>query len=277
MNDRASLFGLEGKVAVVLGGGGVLGAALAEGFGRAGAKVAVADLRLEAAEAVAKRLKAVDGDASAHRVDVLDEESLRACCEAIGERYGSIDILLSAAGGNVAEATTSPERSFFDLPRKAVEKVIALNLLGGAILPAQAFGRRMADNPEGGVLLLVSSMNALRPLTKICGYSASKAAVSNFTQWLAVHLAQEYSPNLRVNALAPGFFLTEQNRYLLLEQDGETLTARGRQIIEHTPMGRFGQPEDLVGTALWLASDASRFVTGIVVPVDGGFSAYSGV
>jgi NAD(P)-dependent dehydrogenase (short-subunit alcohol dehydrogenase family) len=174
-------------------------------------------------------------------------------------------------------ATTSPEQSFFDLPADAVQKVFDLNLTGGTIVPTQVFGKRMKDQSEGASIINISSMNALRPLTRIPGYSAAKAAVSNFTQWLSVHLAQEYSPKLRVNAIAPGFFLTEQNRFLLTEEGSGDLTPRGQTIIAHTPMGAFGKPEDLIGVATWLASDASGFVTGIVVPIDGGFSAFSGV
>jgi NAD(P)-dependent dehydrogenase (short-subunit alcohol dehydrogenase family) len=187
-----------------------------------------------------------------------------------------VDIMVSAAGGNLKEATTSDELSFFDLKLDALEKVIALNLFGGAILPAQVFGRTMAENPEGGSIINISSMNAFTPLTRIPGYSAAKAAVSNFTQWLSVHFAQEYNKNLRVNALAPGFFLTRQNHFLLLDAD-EKLTERGASIISHTPMSRFGNPEDLIGVCIWLAGDSSKFVTGIVVPIDGGFSAFSGV
>jgi NAD(P)-dependent dehydrogenase (short-subunit alcohol dehydrogenase family) len=159
----------------------------------------------------------------------------------------------------------------------ALEKVVNLNLFGGAVLPSQIFGKIMTANPDGGSIINVSSMNAFRPLTRIPGYSAAKAAVSNFTQWLAVYMAQAGYLNLRVNAIAPGFFLTEQNRFLLTEEKTGDLTQRGRKIMEHTPMGRFGSPEDLIGTVVWLASDAAKFVTGIVVPVDGVFSAYSGV
>ena len=174
-------------------------------------------------------------------------------------------------------ATTSPEQTFFQLPADALSKVFNLNILAGTIVPCQVFGERMKDNPEGGSIVNISSMSAFAPLTRVPGYSAAKAAVSNFTQWLAVHFAQEYTKKLRVNAIAPGFFLTEQNRFLLTDEKTGELTARGKTIIDHTPMGEFGKPEDLVGVSVWLASDASRFVTGIVVPIDGGFSAFSGV
>ena len=189
--------------------------------------------------------------------------------------FEEIDILVNCAGGNREDATTSEKLSFFDLPLSALEKVINLNLFGGAILPSQVFGKNMIKNKSASIIN-ISSMNALRPLTRIPGYSAAKAAVSNFTQWLAVHFAQEYNKNLRVNAIAPGFFLTAQNRFLLLDKD-ENLTPRGKTIIAHTPMGEFGRPEDLIGVCIWLAADASRFVTGTVIPIDGGFSAFSGV
>jgi NAD(P)-dependent dehydrogenase (short-subunit alcohol dehydrogenase family) len=193
-----------------------------------------------------------------------------------GERLRHLlDTLINAAGGNTASATTGPDRSFFDLPEEALRFVSDLNVLG-TMLPCQTFGRAMADRGRG-VILNVSSMNAFRPLTRIPAYSAAKAAVANFTQWLAVHMAQEYSSEIRVNAIAPGFFLTDQNRFLLTDGTTGELTARGASIIEHTPAGRFGQPEDLLGTMLWLLSPASSFVTGVVVPVDGGFSAFSGV
>jgi NAD(P)-dependent dehydrogenase (short-subunit alcohol dehydrogenase family) len=214
------------------------------------------------------------GEAIGVRCNVLDRESLETAAAKILDTYGRIDILINGAGGNVKEATTSKTLSFFDIPTDALRSVTELNLLG-TVLPSQVVGRHMADRGEG-VILNISSMNAFRPLTRGVGYSAAKAAINNFTQWLAVHLAQNYSPRLRVNALAPGFFETTQNRFLLRDESG-ALTPRGRQIIEHTPMARFGEPGDLLGTLVWLVSPASAFVTGVVVPVDGGFSAYSGV
>ena len=215
-------------------------------------------------------------DAKGYYIDVLDKDKIIKCQDRVLADLGRVDILVSAAGGNLKSATTSEELSFFDLPLDGLEKVIALNLFGGAILPAQVFGKTMAANEQGGSIINISSMNAIRPLTRIPGYSAAKAAVSNFTQWLAVHFAKEYNKNLRVNAIAPGFFLTTQNRFLLLDAD-EKLTERGRTIISHTPMGRFGYPQDLAGVVIWLASDASKFVSGTVIPIDGGFSAFSGV
>jgi NAD(P)-dependent dehydrogenase (short-subunit alcohol dehydrogenase family) len=238
----------------------------------AGAKVAVLDLRPEPAEALAAEL---GNEAIGLACDVLDKQSLQNAAHKVLAAFGRVDILVNGAGGNQPEATTGPAQSFFDLPGEATQQVLDLNLMG-TWLPCQVFGKSMADQKRG-VILNVSSMNALRPLTHIPAYSAAKAAVSNFTQWLAVHMAQEYSPRIRVNAIAPGFLLTEQNRFLLTDRDSGELSVRGQAIIAHTPMRRFGAPDDLLGTVLWLVSPASAFVTGIVVPVDGGFSAYSGV
>ncbi len=270
-----TLFGLPGKTVLITGGGGVLCGALSRALARAGARVAVLDRSLEAAQEVAHGIVTAGGTAIAVRCDVLDKPSLEAAAETVLAAFGRVDILVNGAGGNNPKATTGSELAFFDLPADAIQWVLNLNFLG-TLLPSQVFGRLMADQGEG-VILNVSSMNAFRPLTRIPAYSAAKAAVSNFTQWLAVHVAQEYSPRIRVNAIAPGFFLTEQNRFLLTDDECGELTPRGRTIIEHTPMVRFGLPEDLVGTVLWLLSPASAFVTGVVVPVDGGFSAFSGV
>jgi NAD(P)-dependent dehydrogenase (short-subunit alcohol dehydrogenase family) len=277
MNNEflGKLFDLEGKVAVVTGGGGVLCGAMSRALGRVGAKVAVLDLFAEAAQKVVDDMVAAGSQALAVRCDVLDKASIEAAAQTILEALGRVDILINGAGGNKKQATTSADLAFFDLPADAVQWVFNLNFIG-TLLPSQVFGKLMAEQGEG-VILNVSSMNAFRPLTRIPAYSAAKAAVSNFTQWLAAHMAQEYSPQIRVNALAPGFFLTEQNRFLLTDEASGELTPRGKTIIDHTPMGRFGDPEDLVGTTLWLLSPASSFVTGVVVPVDGGFSAFSGV
>ena len=270
-----NLFGLVDKVAVVTGGGGVLCGTMSRALGRVGVKVAVLDLFEEAAQKVADDIVAAGGEAVAVRCDVLDKASLEAARDAVLARFGQVDILINGAGGNKKQATTSPELSFFDLPADAVQWVFNLNFIG-TLLPCQVFGRAMADQGEG-IILNVSSMNAFRPLTRIPAYSAAKAAVSNFTQWLAVHISQEHSPKIRVNAIAPGFFLTKQNRFLLLDEESGGLTPRGRTIIDHTPMARFGDPEDLIGTVLWLLSPGAAFVHGVVVPVDGGFSAFSGV
>lgn len=270
-----NLFGLAGKVAVVTGGGGVLCGAMGRALARAGAKVAVLDLFPQAAEQVVNDIQSDGGEALAVKCDVLDKASIEAARDTVIGNYGRVDILINGAGGNKKQATTGPELSFFDLPADAAQWVFNLNFMG-TLLPCQVFGRVIAEQGEG-VILNISSMNAFRPLTKIPAYSGAKAAVSNFTQWLAVHMAQEYAPHIRVNAVAPGFFLTEQNRFLLTDETTGALTPRGQTIIEHTPMGRFGDPEDLLGTVLWLLSPASAFVSGIIVPVDGGFSAFSGV
>jgi len=273
----ADLFRLEGKTAVIAGGGGVLGGAIAEGMATAGAKVVIGDLLPDMAEKAAQRITDAGGTAIGVKMDAFDRATIEACRDTAYDKFGSVDILVNAVGGNMKGATTSPEQTFFQLPAEALSTVFNLNILAGTIVPCQVFGERMKDNPEGGSIINISSMSAFIPLTRIPGYSAAKAAVSNFTQWLAVHLAQEYTTRLRVNAIAPGFFLTEQNRFLLTDEKTGELTARGQTIIAHTPMGEFGMPEDLIGVSIWLASEASRFVTGIVVPIDGGFSAFSGV
>jgi NAD(P)-dependent dehydrogenase (short-subunit alcohol dehydrogenase family) len=270
-----TLFALTGKVAVVTGAGGVLCGEMARALALAGAKVAALDLSAQAAKKVAGEINKVGGTAIAVKCNVLDKRQLEAARKKIVAKFGKVDILINGAGGNKKEATTSESLSFFDLPVEATRGVFDLNFVG-TFLACQVFGKDMAKK-KSGVILNVSSMNAMRPLTRVCGYSAAKAAVSNFTQWLAVHINQNYSKAIRVNAIAPGFFLTEQNRYLLTNEKSGKLTPRGKTIIEHTPMGRFGEPGDLIGTVLWLVSDTAKFVTGIVVPVDGGFSAFSGV
>ena len=274
MKENLKMFNLKGKTAVITGGAGILGFAIAQGLGKAGAKIALCDI--VNAEKVAQELKSEGIEAKGYYLDVMDIKKIKICRDEIMKDFGKVDILLNAAGGNTKEATTSEELKYFDLPLSALEKVVGLNLFGGALLPSQVFGKIMVENKEGGSIINISSMSAFCPLTKVPGYSAAKAAVSNFTQWLAVHFAQEYNKNLRVNAIAPGFFLTTQNRFLLTNKDG-SLTPRGETIIAHTPMDKFGDPEDLIGACVWLASDASKFVTGIIVPLDGGFSAFSGV
>ena len=269
------LFGVAGKVVVVTGAGGVLCGTMAKALAAVGAKVAVWDIIEEAAVKIADEIKSQGGQAVAVKCNVLDKKSLETAKEKTIAKLGEIDILINGAGGNKKEATTSPDLSFFDMPADAVRFVFDLNFLG-TFLTTQVVAKDMANKGQG-IILNISSMNAFRPLTKIPAYSAAKAAVSNFTQWLAVHICQNYSRDIRVNAIAPGFFLTEQNRFLLTDEKTGELTDRGKTIIGHTPMGRFGQPEELVGTVMWLLSDAAKFVTGIVVPVDGGFSAFSGV
>jgi len=270
------LFNFEDFNIVITGGAGVLGGEIACALMGLNANVVLLDRDQELAQKVIERFpKVVKGRGIRVYGDVLKAETLQQAKETIQAEFGQVDILINAAGGNHPSATTKPDLSFFDLPMDALRFVGELNLLG-TILPCQVFGCEMAERGEG-VILNVSSMNAFRPLTRVPAYSAAKAAVSNFTQWLAVHMAQEYSPRIRVNAIAPGFFLTEQNRFLLTDKDTGELTSRGEAILSHTPMNRFGTPEDLLGATMWLLSPASAFVTGIVIPIDGGFSAYSGV
>jgi len=274
--DLEGLFQLSGKVAVITGGAGVLCGAMSRALSQLGVKVAVLDIVVEEAKKVASEIVYARGEAIGVECDVLDKTSLEAARDEVLARFSRVDILINGAGGNKKQASTSPDLPFFDLPSDAIRWVFDLNLLG-TLIPSQVFGKSMVEQGLGSILN-VSSMNAFRPLTRTPAYAAAKAAVSNFTQWLAVHMAQEYSPNIRVNAIAPGFFLTEQNRFLLTEEATGELTSRGRTVIDHTPMGRFGNPKDLIGTVVWLLSPAaSSFVTGIVVPVDGGFSAFSGV
>ena len=277
---------LSGKVAMVTGGGGVLCGCMARALAEAGAAVAIADLRKEAAAAVANEISQAGGKALGVACNVLEKASLEEAAAQVEQELGPVNILVNGAGGNHPKGTTSKEFlerkdlaaqteglvTFFDLDPQGIQFVFNLNFLG-TLLPTQVFARRMAETGRG-VVVNISSMNAFTPLTKIPAYSGAKAAVSNFTQWLAVHMARV---GIRVNAIAPGFFLTDQNRSLLTQADG-SLTPRGNTIVAHTPMGRFGAPEDLVGILLWLVSDdASGFVTGTVIPVDGGFSAFSGV
>ena len=302
LQQLTQLYDFTGRTFVVTGGAGVLGGEVACALAGVGANVVLLDRNLDPAQGILERMgrsrpfgsSGSSGSPHACRAaavygDVLDRESLLKAAEAINERFGCIYGLVNAAGGNKPAATTGPDLSFFELPEDALRFVLDLNLMG-TILPCQVFGKQMARSrwrPKGsqqrqdrdgeGVILNFSSMNAFRPLTRTPAYSAGKAGISNFTQWLAVHMAQQYTRRIRVNAIAPGFFLGEQNRYLLTDRETGELTPRGHAIIDHTPMGRFGEPADLLGTVLWLLSGASAFVTGITVPVDGGFSAFSGV
>ncbi len=269
-----SLFSLEGKTAIVTGGTGVLGGAIARGLAAAGARVGILGRRAELAAQVASSIEQAGGAALPLAADVLDPAQLAAARERALAEWGSIDILVNAAGGNIPAATIVGERSFFDMTPDALDQVVRLNF-HGSVLPSQVFGAAMAERGAGAIIN-ISSMAAQKPLTRVLGYAAAKAAIDNFTRWLAAELALKYGPRMRVNAIAPGFFIGEQNRSLLLNDDN-TLTARGQLIIDHTPLRRFGEPDELVGAAVWLASDAARFVTGIVVPVDGGFSAFGGI
>jgi len=276
LEELKSLYDFSDHTVLVTGGAGVLGSEIACALVGLNANVVLLDRNQELAQKVIERIpKVVIGRGVRVFGDVLKLDTLQQANETIKTEFGTVDILINAAGGNHPSATTKPDLSFFDLPLDALRHVGDLNLLG-TILPCQVFGRNMAERGEG-VILNVSSMNAFRPLTRIPAYSAAKAAVSNFTQWLAVHMAQNYSPKIRVNAIAPGFFLTDQNRFLLTDKDTGELTARGQAILSHTPMNRFGTPEDLLGATTWLISPASAFVTGVVLPIDGGFSAFSGV
>ena len=279
MTERADtpltdLFSLEGRVTVVTGGTGVLGGAMARGLARAGAKVGVLGRHQEKAEATAREIEEEGGEALALPADVLDRGKLEDAREAVVERWGRLDVLVNAAGGNMAQATLEPGQSFFDLPVEDMDAVVALNLKG-TLLASQVFGEAIARGGRGSIVN-ISSMAAERAMTRVVGYGVAKAGVENATRWLAAELARSFGEGLRVNAIAPGFFVGEQNRALLLGEDGSP-TARGQTIIDHTPAGRFGEPEDLIGTLIWLCGPGAGFVNGIVVPVDGGFSAFSGV
>ena len=279
MTERADtplmdLFSLEGRVTVVTGGTGVLGGAMARGLARAGAKVGVLGRHQEKAEATAREIEEEGGEALALPADVLDREKLEDAREALLERWGRLDVLVNAAGGNMARATLEPGQSFFELPVEDMDAVVALNLKG-TLLASQVFGEAMARGGRGSIVN-ISSMAAERAMTRVVGYGVAKAGVENATRWLAAELARSFGEGLRVNAIAPGFFVGEQNRALLLGEDGSP-TARGQTIIDHTPAGRFGEPEDLIGALIWLCGPGAGFVNGVVLPVDGGFSAFSGV
>lgn len=269
------LMSVEGKVVVLTGGGGVLCGTMARGLAKAGAKIAVLDISLAAAQVVADDIGAAGGEAIGVYANVLEKDSLVEAAKVVVERYGQVDVLINGAGGNKKEATTAPDLSFFDLPQDAFQWVFNLNFVG-TLLPTQVFGKLMAARDEGAILN-IASINAFRPLTKIPAYSAAKAAVKNFTEWLAVHISQEYSKKIRVNAIAPGFYLTQQNRFLLIDEATGDLTPRGQVIIDHTPMARYGDPEELMSTVIWLLGPGASFVHGTTVTVDGGFVAFSGV
>ena len=275
LNELTRMYDLTGKTIVVTGGAGILGGEIACALVGCNANVVIMDRDPALADRLMERLKSPVDRAIVVYADVLNVETLQQAAQVIEKEFGRVDALVNAAGGNHPKASTSREVQFFDLPADALRWVFDLNIIG-TVLPSQVFGKGMAERGEGNIIN-ISSMNAFRPLTRIPAYSAAKAGVSNFTQWLAVHMAQEYSPRIRVNAIAPGFFITAQNRFLLTEEKTGELTPRGKAVVDHTPMARFGEPEDLLGTIMWLLSPASAFVTGVVVPIDGGFSAYSGV
>jgi NAD(P)-dependent dehydrogenase (short-subunit alcohol dehydrogenase family) len=264
-----------GRTVVMTGGTGVLGSEMACALVRSGANVAILAREPARPGPLRERLEKGSGSAILVQADIFAKESLLKAAGEIQARFGSLHGLVNAAGGNAPGATTNPNQRFFDLPEEALKQVVDLNLLG-TIVPCQVFGRLMAEAGEGNIIN-IASMAGFRPLTRTVAYSASKAAVGNFTQWLAVHMAQEYSPGIRVNAIAPGFFHTRQNHFLLYDEKTGDLTPRGKAIIDHTPMRRFGNPEDLLGALFWLLSPGAEFVTGTVIAVDGGFSAFSGV
>ncbi len=270
----SGLFSLEGRVAVVTGGSGAIGSALAKGLADAGARVAVLARNPEKLEAAAAGIPG----ALAVPADVLDRPSLEQACATVVQAWGRVDVLVNGAGGNLPEATLPPDGTVLDLSPEGVAKVVDLNLIG-TLLPITVFGPALADRLAGSggrAILNISSMTAQRALTRVGGYGAAKAAVESLTRWLAVETARTLGPELRVNAIAPGFVVGDQNRALLVREDG-TLTERGAAIVARTPAGRLQAPEDLVGAAVWLCSPASALVTGVVVAVDGGFSAWSGV
>ena len=274
MTYLEKLFNLKDRVIVITGGAGVLATEMAKGLGMAGCKIVILDLRQGSAEAQASQLKTLGIEALGLTANVLEEESLISCKESILKEFGRIDVLINAAGGNMPGATIGPDQTFFDLNIGDLKKVMDLNFIG-SVLPSQIFGKAMVDKGEGSIIN-ISSMAAGPVITRVMGYSASKAGISNFTQWLAVEMAQKFGEGIRVNAIAPGFFIGEQNRRLLTNEDG-SYTPRGMDVIKKTPMSRFGLAEELVGAVLYLAGDASKFVTGTVMPIDGGFSAFSGV
>jgi len=271
----AQMYDFSGRTVVLTGGTGVLGSEMARALAGCHANVVLLARNIARAEELLASFGETRGRHSCVAADVVDRRAVEEAAKTVLGTYGRIDALVNAAGGNNPQATTNPSHSFFDISPEAFEQVLSLNLLG-TVIPTQAFARSMVEHKQG-VIVNVSSVSATRPLTRIAAYAAAKAGISNFTQWLAVHLAQHYSAELRVNAIMPGFFLTEQNRFLVTERDSGALTERGQKIIDHTPLARFGTPDDLTGTLLWLLSPASRFVTGAVIPVDGGFTAFGGV
>jgi NAD(P)-dependent dehydrogenase (short-subunit alcohol dehydrogenase family) len=269
-----SLFDISGRTALMTGGTGVLGSAMAIGLADAGVRLAVLGRRADAGEKIAREIRANGGDAFFVQADVLDADALEKAHEKVIGEFGTLDILVNAAGGNLPGAVISPDKNFFDLQISEFEKVVDLNLTG-TVLPSKIFARTMATNKKG-VIINIASMASFRSITRVVGYSAAKAAVMNFTEWLAIEMAKKFGEGIRVNGIAPGFFITEQNRNLLTNPEGG-FTARGQSAINSTPFGRFGQADELVGTLIWLCSDASKFVTGVTVPVDGGFNAFCGV
>lgn len=274
MINTETLFSVANKTAVITGGTGVLGGAMAHGLADANANVVILGRKKEVGNALASAITARGKKALFVRADVLKADELAAANEKVLATFGAVDILINAAGGNLPGAIITPDQNFFDLNIQEFEKVVDLNLTG-TVLPTKIFCADMAKR-KAGVIINIASMASYRPITRVVGYSAAKSAVNNFTEWLAVEMAKKFGEGIRVNAIAPGFFLTEQNRNLLTNSDG-SYTARGEAAIKQTPYGRFGNPDELIGTLLWLCSDASKFVTGVTVPVDGGFTVFCGV
>jgi NAD(P)-dependent dehydrogenase (short-subunit alcohol dehydrogenase family) len=266
---------LENKIAIVTGAGGAICGEVAAALAQEGVEVAILDLSLDAAKRKAQEIAAAGGSAIAVQCDVTDKESVTAAVASVLAAYGTVDILINGAGGSRKESTTSPDLKFFDIDTQSLMSTVALNYIS-AVVPSQVVGRIFAEK-EAGTILNISSIAGTCPLTCAVGYSSGKAALNNFTQWLAVHMAQSYSPKIRVNAIAPGFMLTQQNRFLLVDEQTGEMTERAKRVLANVPMGRYGCPQEIVGAALWLVSDAASFVTGAVVPVDGGFTAFSGV
>jgi NAD(P)-dependent dehydrogenase (short-subunit alcohol dehydrogenase family) len=274
MSYIENLFSVKDKVFVLTGGGGVLAGAIGEGLAKAGAKIALLDIRLEYAQARANEIQQKGGIAKAFETNVLDVSILEKTHIKIKSELGSIDVLINLAGGNMPGASIMPDQTIFDLKIADFEKVVSLNL-NGSVYPTMVFSKDMADKKKG-CIINISSMAAYRAISRQLGYSAAKAAISNFTRWMAMEMAMKFGDGLRVNAIAPGFFVGDQNRNLLINEDG-SYTERGKTVIANTPMGRFGEAEELIGAIIFLTSDASKFVTGVVLPIDGGFEAYSGV
>ncbi len=272
LKSMNSIFNLKGKIALITGGAGVLGSQFANVLAQQGVVVGIVSQSLEKAENTVKAIEANGGQGFAVQANVLNKEELEKAKDFIVEKYGHLDILINAAGGNMPGATIQPDQAIYDMKSDDLQKVIDLNIIG-TMLPSQVFSELFAKQKSGNIIN-ISSASAQRPLTRVVGYSASKAAIDNFTQWMAVELASKYGEGIRVNAISPGFFIGEQNRALLLTPEGK-LTPRGEKIIDHTPMGRFGTPEDIDGALLFLCSDMSKFVTGITLKVDGGFAATS--
>lgn len=270
---NAEIFNVQGKTAVITGAGGVICGTMAREMAKAGMKVALLNRTLEKAQRIAQEITDGGGEAIAVQADVLDKETLETAREQVTAHFGRVDVLVNGAGGNRKDASTSSEMSFFDIPFSALQDVFDLNVLG-AILTTQIFGRDIVAS--NGSVINIASMASILPLSNTIAYSGAKAAAANFTQWMAVHFNQNYSRAIRVNAIAPGFLLTSQNRYLLQQESGEP-TERGRKVLDKTPMGRYGTPEEMAGAAIWLCSDAASFVNGAIIPIDGGFSAYWGV